>query len=107
MGLAGAAAIVSAVAAAAGTTYGVVSGERSNRVQKRALARQEQANSDATAQAQSDSQAARARQRAAGDQPADVTDQLAGMSLGSTQLAGPGGVDVSKLKFRSNSLLGG
>jgi hypothetical protein len=97
--------------AAAGTTYGVVSGQEQQSAQQAALKKQNTAQQQATGAALSTQRNSEVAQGAANQQTPDITSILAraatqGKGSSSTMLTGPGGVDNSALNLGKQTLLG-
>jgi hypothetical protein len=104
---------IAAGAAAAGTGYSIVAGERGASMQKQAMGQQKQAQNAAAAQARSQqrrSQQAMAAANRAEPAVADIMGRAAaemGGGPSSTMLTGPMGVNPQELQLGRTSLLGG
>ena len=104
---------IAAGAAAAGTGYAIVSGERGASMQQRALGEQRQAQQAQAAQARSQqrrSQQAMAAANRAEPNVAQIMGAAAAEAAGgpsSTMLTGPMGVNPQDLQLGRSSLLGG
>lgn len=104
---------IAAGAAAAGTGYAIVAGERGASMQREAMGQQKQAQQAAAAQARSQqrkSQQAMAAANRAEPAVADIMGRAAaemGGGPSSTMLTGPMGVNPQELQLGRTSLLGG
>jgi|LakMenEpi03Aug12_release.lakeMendotaPanAssembly.Ray.scaffolds.fasta_scaffold981868_2 hypothetical protein len=104
---------IAAGAAAAGTGYAIVSGERGAKMQREAMGQQQQAQQAAAASARSQQRKSQQAMAAANRQEPAVADIMgrAAAEMGggpsSTMLTGPMGVNPQELQLGRTSLLGG
>ena len=110
--MSGVAVAISAVAAIAGTTYGVIASEQGKRAQEKAMNEQRQAQDRAARSAEAQANRSQEAMNAANRKAPDVSNimqnaaRMAGGGVGSTLLTGPGGVDPSELSLGRSTLLG-
>jgi hypothetical protein len=106
------AALVGAGAAVGGTAYSIYAGGRQQGAQKKALAKQTQAQQTAEANALSTERKSEVAQNAANQKTPNVASilaraaQMGNSGLSSTMLTGPTGVDTSGLNLGKSTLLG-
>lgn len=103
---------IAAGAAAAGTGYAIVAGERGASMQRQAMGEQRQAQQAAAAQARSQQRRSQQAMAAANRQEPNVANIMGraaaemGNSGASTMLTGPTGVNPMDLSLGRSSLLG-
>jgi len=103
---------IAAGAAAAGTGYAIVAGERGAAMQEKAMNQQKQAQDAAVAQARSQQRRSQQAMAAANRQEPNVANIMGraaaemGNSGASTMLTGPTGVNPMDLSLGRSSLLG-
>lgn len=104
--------IASAVAAAAGTGYGIYAGQKNQGAQKKALAQQTTAQQTAEANALSTERKGEVAQNAANQKTPNVAAilakaaQMGNGGISSTMLTGPSGVNADGLNLGKSTLLG-